>query len=73
VADLNLSAMLTAAHATTAEAIVDHLTRRFLSVPLSQKDRGVFVEFLRSRSTTSESDLRELLYLVLSAPAYQVN
>jgi|KBSMisStaDraftv2_1062788.scaffolds.fasta_scaffold03028_4 uncharacterized protein (DUF1800 family) len=73
VAELNLSAMLTAAHATTAEAIVDHLTRRFLSVPPTQKDRGVFIDFLRDRSTTSESDLRELLYLVLSAPAYQVN
>jgi hypothetical protein len=65
--------MLTTAHATTAEAIVDHLTRRFLSVPLAQKDRGVFIDFLHDRSTTSESDLRELLYLVLSAPAYQVN
>jgi uncharacterized protein (DUF1800 family) len=73
VAELNLSAMLTAAHATSAEAIVDHLTRRFLSVPPTQKDRGVFIDFLRDRSTTSESDLRELLYLVLSAPAYQVN
>jgi uncharacterized protein (DUF1800 family) len=73
VAELNLSAMLAAAHATTPEGIVDHLTRRFLSVPLSQKDRGVFIDFLRDRSTTSESDLRELLYLVLSAPAYQVN
>jgi uncharacterized protein (DUF1800 family) len=73
VADLNLSAMLTAAHATTAEAIVDHLTRRFLSVPPTQKDRAVFIDFLRDRSTTSEADLRELLYLVLSAPAYQVN
>jgi len=73
VPELNLSAMLTAAHATTAEAIVDHLTRRFLSVPPTQMDRGVFIDFLRDRSTTSESDLRELLYLVLSAPAYQVN
>jgi len=73
VAELNLSAMLTAAHATTPEAIVDHLTRRFLSVPPTQKERGVFIDFLRDRSTTSESDLRELLYLVLSAPAYQVN
>jgi hypothetical protein len=73
VADLNLSAMMTAAGATTTEAIVDHLARRFLSVPLSRKDRDVFIEFLRSRSTTSEADLRELLYLVLSAPAYQVN
>jgi len=73
VAELNLSAMLTAAHATTPDAIVDHLTRRFLSVPPTQMDRGLFIDFLRDRSTTSESDLRELLYLVLSAPAYQVN
>jgi hypothetical protein len=72
VADLNVSAMVTAARATTAEEIVDHLTRRFLSVPLSAKDRSVLVEFLRGKSTTSESDLRELLYLVLSAPQYQV-
>jgi uncharacterized protein (DUF1800 family) len=73
VADLSLSGMVTAAHATTAEEIVDHLTRRFLSVPPSPKDRSVLVEFLRGKSTTSESDLRELLYLVLSAPEYQVN
>jgi hypothetical protein len=32
----------------------------------------VFVEFLRGKSLTSESDLRELLYLVLSTPEYQV-
>jgi hypothetical protein len=72
VADLRLTAIVGAAHATTAEAVVDHLARRFLSVPLSVKDRGVFVEFLRGKSLTSESDLRELLYLVLSTPEYQV-
>jgi hypothetical protein len=72
VADLNLAAIVAAAHATTSEAVVDHLARRFLSVPLSAKDRGVFVEFLRGKSLTSESDLRELLYLVLSTPEYQV-
>jgi len=73
VADLNLAATVAAAHATTPEAVVDHLARRFLSVPLSAKDRGVLVEFLRGKSLTSESDLRELLYLVLSTPEYQVN
>ena len=50
VADLNLTAMIAAAHADTADAIVDHFARRFLSVPLSAKDRAVFVEFLRGKS-----------------------
>jgi uncharacterized protein (DUF1800 family) len=72
VADLQLAAMMTAAHAATAEAVVDHLARRFLSVPLSAQDRGVFVGFLRGKSVSSESDLRELLYLMLSTPEYQV-
>jgi len=72
VADLNLTAMVAAAHASTAEAVVDHFAKRFLSVPLSPKDRGVFVEFMRGKSGMSESALRELLYLVLSAPEYQV-
>jgi uncharacterized protein (DUF1800 family) len=73
VADLNLTAMVAAGHAGTAEAVVDDFARRFLSVPLSQKDRAVFVEFFRDKSVTSESALRELLYLVLSTPEYQVN
>jgi hypothetical protein len=73
VADLNLTAMVSAAHAGTAEAVVDHFARRFLSVPLSEKDRDVFVEFFHGKSTASESALRELLYLVLSTPEYQVN
>ena len=73
VADLNLTAMVAAARADTAEAVVDHLARRFLSVPLSAKDRGVFVEFIRNKPLTSEPALRELLYLVLSTPEYQVN
>ena len=63
VADLNLTAMVAAAHAGTPEAVVDHFAKRFLSVPLSPKDRGVFVEFLRGKPAMSESALRELLYL----------
>jgi hypothetical protein len=73
VADLNLTAMVAAAHAGTAEAVVDHFAKRFLSVPLSPKDRAAFVEFFQGKSVTSESALRELLYLVLSAPEYQVS
>ena len=73
VADLSLTSMIAAAHANTAEAIVDHFAKRFLSVPLSAKDRAAFVEFMRGKSVTSEPALRELLYLVLSAPEYQLS
>jgi hypothetical protein len=72
VADLSLVSMVNTAHADTAEAIVDHFAKRFLSVPLSSKERSAFVEFMRSKSVTSENDLRELLYLVLSTPEYQL-
>jgi uncharacterized protein (DUF1800 family) len=73
VADLSLVSMVAAAHADTAEAVVDHFARRFLSVPLSAKDRATFIEFMRGKSLTSEPALRELLYLVLSTPEYQLN
>jgi len=73
VADLSLTSMMAAAHADTADAIVDQLARRFLSVPLPAKDRAAFAEFMRGKPLTSEPALRELLYLVLSTPEYQVN
>src|SRR5580765_1427821 len=63
VADVSLVSMAAAAHAGTAEAVVDHFSKRFLRVPLSTKDRAAFVEFMRARSVASENDLRELLYL----------
>jgi uncharacterized protein (DUF1800 family) len=72
VADLSLVSMAAAAHAESAEAVVDHFAKRFLTVPLASKDRTAFVEFMHGRSVTSENDLRELLYLVLSAPEYQL-
>jgi uncharacterized protein (DUF1800 family) len=72
VADLNLTLMVAAAHAGSAEAVVDHFATRFLSVPLPANDRATFVEFFRGKSVTDESALRELLYLVLSTPEYQV-
>jgi uncharacterized protein (DUF1800 family) len=72
VADLSLVSMVAAAHANTADAVVDHFEKRFLSVPLPAAERSAFVEFFKGKSVTDESALRELLYLVLSAPEYQV-
>ena len=79
-AKLDLAAMVRAAGADTADKVVDHFTRRFLSVPLGARERGLLVEFLRGTLGSStiapgeklEDALRELLYLVLSAPEYQL-
>jgi hypothetical protein len=79
-ADVSLTAMVVAANARTADAVVDHFVRRFLSVPLAAKDRAILVDFLRNKlggSTVQPGDklepaLRELLYLVLSTPEYQL-
>ena len=70
-AAINLTAMMQEAAADTPEKVVDHLARRFLSVTLAEKDRAVLVEFVRGRPRTEDS-LRELLYLVLSMPEYQL-
>jgi uncharacterized protein DUF1800 len=79
-AAINLTAIVTSARADTADKVVDHFVRRFLSVPLAEKDRAVLVSFLRDKLGSStmkpgdmlESSLRELLYLVLSTPEYQL-
>ena len=79
-AAIDLTAMVTSARADTADKVVDHFIHRFLRVPLADKDRAVLVDFLRARlgtstvrpSETLESSLRELLYLVLSTPEYQL-
>jgi hypothetical protein len=70
-AAINLTAMTQAAGADTPEKVVDHFVRRFLSVTLAEKDRAVLIEFVRGRPRT-EGSLRELLYLVLSMPEYQL-
>jgi hypothetical protein len=79
-ARIDLTAMITAARADTVDKVVDHFVHRFLSVPLADKDRALLVDFLRDQlesstvrpSETLESSLRELLYLVLSTPEYQL-
>src|SRR5262245_7218169 len=79
-AEVSLTRLVSAAHAETVDAVVDHFIARFLRVPLAQKDRKVLVDFLRDKlhgTTVQPSDalepaLRELLYLVLSLPEYQL-
>ena len=80
VADINLTTIVAAANAKTVEDAVDCFLQRFLSVPLAPKDRTVLVDFLRGalgasvlpRGAALEPALRELLYLVLSTPEYQL-
>jgi hypothetical protein len=79
-AAIDLAAMINDAGADTVDKAVDHLVQRFLSVPLADQDRSVLVDFLRGKLGTSvvqpggklEESLRELLYLVLSTPEYQL-
>ncbi len=79
-AAIDLTAMTRAAGADTVDKVVDHFVHRFLSVALADKDRAVLVGFLRGKLGTTaiqpgeklEESLRELLYLVLSTPEYQL-
>jgi len=79
-AAVDLTAMVTSARAGTADRVVDHFIHRFLRVPLAEPDRAALVRFLRGKLGTSniqpneklEAALRELLYLVLSTPEYQL-
>jgi uncharacterized protein (DUF1800 family) len=79
-ATIDLTAMMRAAGADTVERVVDHFIHRFLSVSLADRDRALLVNFLRGKigssgirpSATLEESLRELLYLVLSTPEYQL-
>lgn len=75
---LNLTSIVKAAGADSPEKIVDHFVTRFLSVAPNAKDRAVLVEFAKTKVMAGQSaqafeeSLRELLYLVLSTPAYQL-
>jgi hypothetical protein len=79
-AKIDLTAIVAGARADTVDKVVDHFVRRFLSVTLGDRERGLLVDFLRGKLGSSsiqpseklEESLRELLYLVLSAPEYQL-
>ena len=73
-AAIDLTAMIRGANADTPGKVVDHLLQRFISTPVSPKDRALLVDFLTQKggSVFNEETLRELLYLVWSMPAYQL-
>jgi hypothetical protein len=79
-AEIDLTALVKAAGADTVDEVVDAFIHRFLRVTLALKDRAVLIDFLRGRLGTPdirptdslEASLRELLYLVLSTPEYQL-
>ncbi len=81
-ANLDLARMLQEAGAWTVDEVVDHFIRRFLRVPLNPDARAVLVERLREdlgadrlppeAGPQVELGLRSVLYLVLSAPEYQL-
>ena len=79
-APIDLTAIARDAAADTVDKVVDHFVQRFLSVPLGGNDRALLVTFLQGKLGTNqvrpgaalEESLRELLYLVLSTPEYQL-
>jgi uncharacterized protein (DUF1800 family) len=79
-AAVELASIAKSANADTVEKVVDHFIFRFLRVPMADKDRELLVDFLRTKLGSSElrpgprleDSLRELLYLVLSTPEYQL-
>jgi uncharacterized protein (DUF1800 family) len=79
-AGIDLTALTKAAGADTVDKVVDQFVMRFLSVKLADKDRAALVAFLRGKLGSNavqpgeklEESLRELLYLVLSTPEYQL-
>jgi hypothetical protein len=79
-AAVELTLLVRAAGADTVDKVVDAFVHRFLRVPLAAADRALLIDFLRRKLGTSsvqagenlEDSLRELLYLVLSTPEYQL-
>ena len=79
--EIDLLAMVNDAGVSEAGDIVDYLLARFLRAGLEESAREALVDFLRGElggdriersDAATESALRSLLYLVLSAPEYQL-
>ena len=79
--EIDLLAMVNDAGVSEAGDIVDYLLARFLRAGLEESAREALVDFLRGElggdriersDAAAESALRSLLYLVLSAPEYQL-
>lgn len=81
VADVNISAMTKDAGVKTAKDAVDYYEKRFLSVKLGEDRKAVVIEFAQNSlgevnidfaKAETETKLRELVHLILSAPEYQL-
>jgi hypothetical protein len=66
---------------TSAQSAVDALLRRFVLLPIGAARRAELVEFAEAqlgggtidwRRESVETELRELLHLILSLPEYQL-
>ncbi len=78
-ADFDLTSMVRSAGAESAAEAVDHLLMSFLRAPLHTDSRQALVVFLEQRLGSAvlkgaevETALRSVLYLILSAPEYQL-
>jgi len=79
---LDLAAMAQGGGLETAGDAVDFFERRFLRIPLDERDHAALVEFLEQRlggaridyrSAALEESLRELVHLIMSTPEYQLS
>jgi Protein of unknown function (DUF1800) len=80
-AAIQISDLVRQAQAKTCGDAVDALIARFMSAPISQKQRNDLVEWLRRdigtdqlkiAETYMEDSLRQLLHILLSLPEYQL-
>ena len=80
-AQIDLTAMVLQSGATNAQAAVDYLVARFVSVPVDAATRARMADFLGKELGTSElagtetfleEPLRLTLHLILSLPEYQL-
>jgi uncharacterized protein (DUF1800 family) len=80
-AQVHISDLVKQARAKTCSEAVDALVARFLSAPISSKQRNDLIEWLRqdlgtdqlkSAETYMEDSLRQLLHILLSFPEYQL-
>jgi uncharacterized protein (DUF1800 family) len=79
---LDLAAMVRKEGLETAGDAVNYFERRFLRLPLDDRDRAALVEFLERRwgsaridyqSAALENSFRELIHLIMSTPEYQLS
>lgn len=81
-ATIDLVSMLKRERVKTADAAVDHFSRRLLLIPIRDKDRQALIRFLKQQVGSPnisygrpglEVSLRQLVHLIMSMPEYQLN